>query len=160
MKILHIVLIFFLWNTTYRCKKDELTIDCNETAKKMIGTWTGSQSNNAKTFSDSFTLKVTSSDGCTFFGETSYSQSITTFSVVGSIDEYGWIKFSENFYVVDGGEYSNCIGSGWSSPCRTVRWRPGAVFDEVRFNEETISGEWGISCWRCELVGGFTLFKE
>ena len=160
MKILHIVLIFFLWNTTYRCKKDELTIDCNETAKKMIGTWTGSQSNNAKTFSDSFTLKVTSSDGCTFFGETSYSQSITTFSVVGSIDEYGWIKFSENFYVVDGGEYSNCIGSGWSSPCRTVRWRPGAVFDEVRFNEETISGEWGISCWRCELEGGFTLFKE
>tara|TARA_B100001769_G_scaffold49032_1_gene35164 strand:+ start:2487 stop:2969 length:483 start_codon:yes stop_codon:yes gene_type:complete len=160
MKILHIVLIFFLWNTTYRCKKDELTIDCNETAKKMIGTWTGSQSNNAKTFSDSFTLKVTSSDGCTFFGETSYSQSITTFSVVGSIDEYGWIKFSENFYVVDGGEYSNCLGSGWSSPCRTVRWRPGAVFDEVRFNEETISGEWGISCWRCELEGGFTLFKE
>ena len=160
MKILHIVLIFFLWNTTYRCKKDELTIDCNETAKKMIGTWTGSQSNNAKTFSDSFTLKVTSSDGCTFFGETSYSQSITTFSVVGTIDEYGWIKFSENFYVVDGGEYSDCIGSGWSSPCRTVRWRPGAVFDEVRFNEETISGEWGISCWRCELEGGFTLFKE
>ena len=160
MKILHIVLIFFLWNTTYRCKKDELTIDCNETAKKMIGTWTGSQSNNAKTFSDSFTLKVTSSDGCTFFGETSYSQSITTFSVVGTIDEYGWIKFSENFYVVDGGEYSNCLGSGWSSPCRTVRWRPGAVFDEVRFNEETISGEWGISCWRWELVGGFTLFKE
>tara|TARA_X000001036_G_C20676396_1_gene804346 strand:+ start:1056 stop:1538 length:483 start_codon:yes stop_codon:yes gene_type:complete len=160
MKILHIILIFFLWNTTYRCKKDELTIDCNETAKKMIGTWTGSQSNNAKTFSDSFTLKVTSSDGCTFFGETSYSQSITTFSVVGTIDEYGWIKFSENFYVVDGGEYSDCIGSGWSSPCRTVRWRPGAVFDEVRFNEETISGEWGISCWRCELEGGFTLFKE
>ena len=160
MKILQIILIFFLWNTTYRCKKDELTIDCNETAKKMIGTWTGSQSNNAKTFSDSFTLKVTSSDGCTFFGETSYSQSITTFSVVGTIDEYGWIKFSENFYVVDGGEYSDCIGSGWSSPCRTVRWRPGAVFDEVRFNEETISGEWGISCWRCELEGGFTLFKE
>ena len=160
MKILHIILIFFLWNTTYRCKKDELTIDCNETAKKMIGTWTGSQSNNAKTFSDSFTLKVTSSDGCTFFGETSYSQSITTFSVVGTIDEYGWIKFSENFYVVDGGEYSDCIGSGWSSPCRTVRWRPGAVFDEVRFNEETISGEWGISCWRCELEGGFTLFRE
>ena len=106
----------------------------------MIGTWTGFQSNNAKTFSDSFTLKVTSSDGCTFFGESSYSQSITTFSVVGTIDEYGWIKFSENFYVVDGGEYSNCLGSGWSSPCRSIRWRPGAVFDEVRFNEETISG--------------------
>ena len=160
MKLLHIILIFFLWNTTYRCKKDELTIDCNETAKKMIGTWTGSQSNNAKTFSDSFTLKVTSSDGCTFFGETSYSQSITTFSVVGTIDEYGWMKFSENFYKVDGGEYSNCLGSGWSSPCRSVRWRPGAVFDEVRFNEKTISGDWGLSCWRCELEGGFTLFKE
>ena len=160
MKFLNILLIVFLWNTTYRCKKDELTIDCNETAKKMIGTWTGSQSNNAKTFSDSFTLKVTSSDGCTFFGETSYSQSITTFSVVGTIDEYGWIKFSENFYVVDGGEYSNCLGSGWSSPCRSIRWRPGAVFDEVRFNEAPISGEWNISCWRCELNGGFTLFKE
>ena len=62
MKFLHIILVVFLWNTTYRCKKDELTIDCNEAAKKMIGTWTGSQSNNAKTFSDSFTLKVTSSD--------------------------------------------------------------------------------------------------
>ena len=160
MKFLNILLIVFLWNTTYRCKKDELTIDCNEAAKKMIGTWTGFQSNNAKTFSDSFTLKVSSSDGCTFFGETSYSQSITTFSVVGTIDEYGWIKFSENFYVVDGGEYSNCLGSGWSSPCRSIRWRPGAVFDEVRFNEETISGEWNISCWRCELNGGFTLFKE
>ena len=160
MKFINILLIIFLWNTTYRCKKDELTIDCNEAAKKMIGTWTGSQSNNAKTFSDSFTLKVTSSDGCTFFGETSYSQSITTFSVVGTIDEYGWIKFSENFYVVDGGEYSNCLGSGWSSPCRSIRWRPGAVFDEVRFYEETISGEWNISCWRCELNGGFTLFKE
>tara|TARA_Y100000590_G_scaffold444435_1_gene575181 strand:+ start:66 stop:548 length:483 start_codon:yes stop_codon:yes gene_type:complete len=160
MKFLHIILIVFLWNTTYRCKKDELTIDCNEAAKKMIGTWTGSQSNNAKTFSDSFTLKVTSSDGCTFFGETSYTQSITTFSVVGTIDEYGWMKFSENFYIVDGGEYSNCQGSGWSSACRSVRWRPGAVFDEVRFKEETISGQWNISCWRCELNGGFTLFKE
>ncbi len=76
------------------------------------------------------------------------------------MENYGWIKFSENFYVVDGGEYSNCLGSGWSSPCRSIRWRPGAVFDEVRFNEETISGEWNISCWRCELNGGFTLFKE
>ena len=81
MKFLNILLIVFLWNTTYRCKKDELTIDCNEAAKNMIGTWTGFQSNNAKTFSDSFTLKVSSSDGCTFFGESSYSQSITTFSL-------------------------------------------------------------------------------
>ena len=99
MKLLNFLLIILLWNTTYRCKKDELTIDCTDACSKMIGTWKGSQ-------------------------------------------------------------YSNCLGSGWSSPCRSIRWRPGAVFDEVRFNEETISGEWGISCWRCELVGGFTLFKE
>ena len=33
-------------------------------------------------------------------------------------------------------------GSGWSSACRSVRWRPGAVFDEARFKEETISGQW------------------
>ena len=54
------------------------------------------------------------------------------------IDEYGWIK-PENFYVVDGGEYSNCLGSGWSSPCDLLDGI-GAVFYAVRFNEETISG--------------------
>ena len=99
MKLLNLFLLIFLWNTTYRCKKDELTIDCEDAAKNMIGTWKGNQSNNAKTFSDSFTLKVTSSDGCRFLGETSYSQSITTFNVSGVIDEYGWMEFNETNFI-------------------------------------------------------------
>ena len=160
MKFINILLLIFLWYTTYRCKKDELPINCEDAAKNMIGTWKGNQSNNAKTFSDSFTLKVTSSDGCRFLGETSYSQSITTFNVSGVIDEYGWMEFNETNFIIDGGEYTGCTGSGWSNPCRDVRWRPGATFNEFRFDDKTLSGEWEIACWRCELDGGFTLFKE
>ena len=130
---------------------------CNEAAQKMIGTWTGSQSNNAKTFSDSFTLKVTSSDGCTFFGESSYSQSITTFSVVGTIDEYGWIKFSETKFIENGGEYDDCLAtnSSWWR-CRSVRYRTGAEFEDARFKEDSFSGKWNLSGFS----GGYDLKKE
>ena len=89
MKFINILLLIFLWNTTYRCKKDELTINCEDSAKNMIGTWKGSQYTNNGSFNDEFTLKIISSDGCSFLGETSYSQSISTFSVSGKIDEYG-----------------------------------------------------------------------
>ena len=50
--------------------------------------------------------------------------------------------------------------AGWSNPCRDIRWRPGATFNEARFDEKSLSGEWEIACWRCDLDGGFSLFKE
>ena len=156
MKLINILLLIFLWNTTYRCKKDDLLIDCENATIKMMGTWKGTQYNNAKTFNDQFVLKVTSYDGCHFFGETSYSQSPTTFSISGNIDMYGWIKFTETKYIVNGGEYDNCSGSYWSS-CRYIRWRPGAEFEDARFNEETFSGKWSLS-WSNS--GGFNLVKE
>ena len=102
MKLLNFLLIVLLWNTTYRCKKDELTIDCTDACNKMIGTWKGSQYSNYGGFSEQFTLKITSSDGCNFYGETSYTNSTSTFYVSGKIDEYGWIKFSETKFIENG----------------------------------------------------------
>ena len=67
MKLLNFLLIILLWNTTYRCKKDELTIDCTDACNKMIGTWKGNQYTNNGRFSDLFTLKITSSDACNFY---------------------------------------------------------------------------------------------
>ena len=159
MKLIHLFLLIFLWNTTYRCKKKEITIDCEGAAKKMIGRWEGIQFNYPKTFSDTFILTVTSSDGCHFLGETSYTQSTTTFNVSGNIDEYGWMQFNETNFIVDGGEYTSCTGSYWNA-CRNIRWQPGAKFNEFRFDEKSLAGEWEIACWRCDLDGGFTLIKE
>ena len=156
MKLINILLFIFLWNTTYRCKKDELIIDCEDAAKKMIGTWKGSQYTNSTyyPFNDQFTLKVISSDECSFLGETSYSQSTTTFSVSGKIDMYGWIKFSETKYITNGGEYDDCNGSYWV--CRRIRWRPGAEFEDARFKDDAFSGKWNLSSFN----GGFDLKKE
>ena len=87
-------------------------------------------------------------------GETSYSQSNTTFSVSGKIDMYGWIKFSETKYITNGGEYDNCNGSYWV--CRRIRWRPGAEFEDARFKDDSFSGKWSLSSFS----GGFDLKKE
>ena len=58
MKLLNFLLIILLWNTTYRCKKDELTIDCTDACNKMIGTWKGNQYSNNGGFSEQFILKL------------------------------------------------------------------------------------------------------
>ena len=157
MKFINILLLIFLWNTTYRCKKDELTINCEDAAKNMIGRWKGSQYTNNGSFNDEFTLKIISSDGCSFLGETSYSQSISTFSVSGKIDEYGWVKFSETKFNVNGGEYDACsiANTSWWA-CRSIRWRPGAEFDDARFKEDSFSGKWSLSYFS----GGYDLKKQ
>ena len=157
MKLLNFLLIILLWNTTYRCKKDELTIDCTDACNKMIGTWKGNQYSNNGGFSEQFILKITSSDGCNFFGETSYTNSISTFYVSGKIDEYGWIKFSETKFIENGGEYDDCLAtnSSWWR-CRSVRYRTGAEFEDARFKEDSFSGKWNLSGFS----GGYDLKKE
>ena len=157
MKLFNFLLIILLWNTTYRCKKDELTIDCTDACNKMIGTWKGSQYSNSGGFSEQFTLKITSSDGCNFYGETSYTNSSSTFYVSGKIDEYGWIKFSETKFIENGGEYDDCLAtnSSWWR-CRSVRYRTGAEYEDARFKEDSFSGKWNLSGFS----GGYDLKKE
>lgn len=127
-----------LASSTYRCKEDELLIDCEAAASEMVGTWTGYHSTTNKSFNEPFTLTVTESHGCIFTGVTTYAASETSFFANGSIDEYGWLEFTELKFMVDGGEYTSCVGSWWQ--CRNIRWKIGALFDGARFRNTTMSG--------------------
>ena len=75
MKYLAITILFFLWNSTYRCADDEGLISC--IAKSIIGTWQGSQNSTGNYFDDNFTLLQKHQN--VFEGITSYSKSTTTY---------------------------------------------------------------------------------
>ena len=68
MKYLAITILFFLWNSTYRCADDEGLISCKRVSKSIIGTWQGSQNSTGNYFDDNFTLEVTKASKCSLKG--------------------------------------------------------------------------------------------
>tara|TARA_B100000941_G_C28493026_1_gene549139 strand:+ start:217 stop:729 length:513 start_codon:yes stop_codon:yes gene_type:complete len=140
MKYLAITILFFLWNSTYRCADDEGLISCKRVSKSIIGTWQGSQNSTGNYFDDNFTLEVTKASKCTFEGITSYSKSTTTYRVKGEIDMYGWVEFREVEYINDGGEYTNCTQI--ETECQKVRWQTGTLFEKAKFSDSELAGSW------------------
>tara|TARA_B100000287_G_C20605526_1_gene769919 strand:- start:362 stop:871 length:510 start_codon:yes stop_codon:yes gene_type:complete len=140
MKFSSIIILFLLWNSTYRCADKEGLISCKRVSKSIIGTWTGSQNSTGNIFDDNFTLEVTKASKCSFEGITSYSKSSTTYRVKGEIDMYGWVEFREVEYIQDGGEFTNC--SGAENECQKIRWQTGAYFEKAKYNDQELSGSW------------------
>ncbi len=168
MKLITTFLFILVASSTYRCKEPEDTINCEDAAKQMLGTWKG---NNEFSNGDiiNMTLTINSSNNCFFQGISSFDNSNTTFVVSGSIDKYGWVEFMETEYDINGGEYTDCLptgGSGWNNICNQlpiIRWRPGIKFHEARFrsNPYVLLGEFygAGNGWRSTIRGLFTLSK-
>ena len=172
MKSLTTFLFIFLASSTYRCKEPENTIDCSDASYQMIGTWKGRMDFSGSSPSGqthNITLSVITSNGCSFQGISAFEESNTTFVISGTIDKYGWVEFMETSYEINGGEYTDCTGSGsgWRNPCNnwpTGRWRPGTKYHEARFRSEPLilNGEFFYQGggWNNQVRGTFLISKQ
>ena len=161
MKSLITFLFIIVASTTYRCGKEEETIDCVSAAAEMIGNWDGLilYSNPleinyvfhnvpaASGNSHPFTLQVTSSSDCIFTGNITYGEisNNTIYEVNGTIDKYGWVKIIEVKFVNDGKLYTDCeVPFGSPLNCNnwpTGRWQLGGEFYDGRFDTEDYEWE-------------------
>ena len=134
------LLFIILASSTYRCS-DQETVDCEKVAAELIGEWRGSSIySNPRSANGSlheFSLVVSNSDGCNFMGVATYESSITTFNVTGSVDIFGWVTFTEESKLEDGGEYNECLTRTNSNAiCNSwpdLRWKEGNKFEDARF---------------------------
>ena len=139
MKILFFIFII-LASTTYRCDKRNI-IDCELAAQDMIGEWEGllnykgPSAANGKNHIQ--TLVIESSNGCSFLGFTIYNETNNMFKVTGTIDEYGWVRYTEEEFIVDGGEYQDCLTRTNSNALclewPDLRWKEGTQFEDAKF---------------------------
>ena len=185
MKLLISLIFIILASSTYRCGKGEDTIDCTEATPQMVGTWkgnilyTGPQRPSNEAFGSEigeaiganheFTLDVESSSECDFNGTITYGEvsNNTVFNIVGNIDKYGWVTFSETTYINDGEIYTGCFDPNvinQGSTCRwwpTGRWNVGGVFSKGRFTNDPVyewEGEFRLpsSGYQYSVDGSFT----
>ena len=173
MKILIHLTFILLASSTYRCADDELTIDCEQATRDMVGTWKGTlnyANSRANGTRHNITLSIISTIGCQFQGISAFDESGTTFVVSGTIDKYGWVEFMETAYEIDGGEFTKCtIGSGssWNNPCNQwpyIRWRPGVKYEKARFRSDPLILQgrfFSAGGWRTGSVNGdFQIVKN
>ena len=165
MKQLITFLFIFLASSTWRCDEPEDTINCADATKSIIGQWDGRLLYDAG-YKQNITLDITTNTSCVFTGLMSFEDSQTIFIVSGTVDKYGWVKFSETDYFYDGGEYTKCVGSGWSNPCNrypTGRYRTGTRYEDARLrNDNTLlNGDFYMqsSSWYNGLRGNFLIEK-
>tara|TARA_Y100000768_G_scaffold177659_1_gene132937 strand:- start:1106 stop:1711 length:606 start_codon:yes stop_codon:yes gene_type:complete len=184
MKSLITFLFIIVASTTYRCGKEEETIDCNEATSQMLGTWNGNLlytlpgPQNANTaniipgatgVNHDFVLEITSTSECSFFGSITYGEisNNTVYQIAGNIDKYGWVTFSETTYINDGEIYTGCFDPNvinQGSTCRwwpTGRWNVGGVFSKGRFTNDPVyewEGEFRLpsSGYQYSVDGSFT----
>lgn len=201
MKLLISLIFIILASSTYRCGKGEDTIDCTEATPQMVGTWkgnilyTGPQRPSNEAFGSEigeaiganheFTLDVESSSECDFNGTITYGEvsNNTVFNIVGNIDKYGWVTFTEITFKNDGGIYTDCqnnIEGGFSSKCKywpTGRWVIGGVYSKGKFtndpalewdgdfrlpqsNYTVFTGSFDNSIQVDEITGGYRITKQ
>ena len=165
MKQFTIFLFILVASSTYRCEEPENTIDCKTATASLVGNWEGTLLYDAG-YRQNIDLRITSNTGCTFLGTIGFEDSHTVFIISGTVDKYGWVKFSENDYFYDGGEYTGCNGSGWSNPCDRWpfgRYKTGTKYEEARLknNNTLLNGSFyqQASSWNSTLRGDFTLEK-
>lgn len=171
MKISAFFLFILLANTTFRCAEEENTINCNDASNDMIGRWEGTSSytqpSSASGVMQKFAIDIVTTDGCLFYGISSFEDSNTTFSVTGTIDKYGWVVFRETEFANDGGEYTGCTsnGSSWNNPCNRwpyIRYKPGNKFEDARFraNPYILNGTFRMQGgWSGSVGGNYILTK-
>lgn len=159
MKSFVTFLFILIASSTYRCGKEEETIDCVAATSSMIGSFDGTISYSSPQIANGqkhfFTLEITDVNECVFIGTSTYGteSNNTSFKVTGSIDKYGWVTFNETEYNNDGKLFTDCEKTGtqswWCSDCNTWpigRWRPGTIFNEGRYSNDPFE-------WVGEFVG-------
>ena len=171
MKFLKLLFII-LASSTYRCS-DQETVDCEKVAAELVGEWRGSSvySNPRSSIGSlhEFSLVVSSSNGCNFMGVTTYENSITTFNVTGSVDIFGWVTFTEESVLDNGGEYSDCLArnnaNAVCSDWPDLRWKEGNKFEDAKFKRDPyiLNGKFerpnSFERWWQKLRGTFSLSK-
>ena len=142
MKSFITFLFILIASSTYRCGKEEDTIDCISATSSMIGSFDGTLSYNSPQIANGqkhfFTLEITEVNECVFIGTSTYGteSNNTSYKVTGSIDKYGWVT-------------KTGTQSWWCSDCNTWpigRWRPGTIFNEGRYSSDPFE-------WVGEFVG-------
>ena len=162
MKSLITFLFIIVASTTYRCGKEEETIDCVAVTAQMIGTWdvTLSYTNPGTAYSQgglnnyegpkgtqmNMVLDITETSECGFSGTMTYGaiSNNHSFNVNGSIDKYGWVFFTESTYDNDGGLFTDCLNKDESWRCYrwpTNRWQTGGQYSEGRFDSDDFEWE-------------------
>ena len=137
MKQFALFLFIFAASSTWRCEEPENTIDCKTATASLVGNWEGTLLYDAG-YRQNIDLQITSNTDCGFLGTIGFEDSYTIFVISGSVDKYGWVKFTENDYFYDAGEYTGCVGSGWYNPCDRWplgRYKTGTKYEEARLKK-------------------------
>ena len=163
MKSLITLLFIIVASTTYRCGKEEETIDCNAATAQMIGSWDvtliytnpptayfqGLASNTitgAIGTTHKMVLDITETSQCNFIGTMTYGtiSNNTSYQVLGNMDKYGWTYFTESTFENDGGIYTDCRKQEENWRCNrwpTNRWQTGGQYSEGRFDSDDYEWE-------------------
>ena len=170
MKSLITLLFILVASTTYRCGKEEETINCADATAQMLGSYsgklvysgpeppfvsdpfTGIPLGNSTGDSHDFTMEVTSTSNtdCTFIGTLTYGEvsNNTSYQIVGTIDKYGWVQFIETKFEKSGNIKENCIDQypvntwGWAPLARSCNyWPTGRWIEGGIFKEGRFSND-------------------
>ena len=152
MKSFITFLFILIASSTYRCGKEEDTIDCIAATASMLGKFdaktTYSSPLIAEGLTHNFILEITEVNDCMFVGTTTYGSNFNNhvLNISGTMDKYGWIQFKEVSNNYDGGLITNCTETfpdTWCSDCRSwpsSRIVPNLVYSDGRYSSDPF--EW------------------
>ena len=149
MKSFITFLFILIASSTYRCGKEEETIDCVAATATMLGKFNATVTYNsppiANGTSHSFVLEVTDVNDCLFTGTTTYGSEFNNhvLNISGTMDKYGWITFKETSVNFDGGIITDCVepfeDNWWCSDCES--WPNGRMLPVISFVEGRYSND-------------------